>query len=486
MASTAATVAPGPQDQLPTRLKLVHGFGSIAYGVKDNGFSTFLLLFYNQVIGLDATAVSFALMLALILDAFIDPFIGHFSDRTYTKWGRRLPWLYIAPIPLAICWILLWVPPESFSTTEILVYLVVISILVRSLVSCCEVPSVALIPELTRDYDERTSIMRYRYLFGWAGGLLVLYLAYAVFLVPTEEIKDGILNPDGYLAYGIFGGVLMAAAVMLSALGQHKRVAHYPASRPPKITVGQMLSEMKESLSNKAFLILMGAGAIAFTSQGLTFSITNFLFLYVWRFDTLALQIYPIVLLFSAILAFLMVGPLNLRFGKRTSAVGAGILALILWTTPFLLRLAGYWPPVGEPLSTGLVYFFAWAATSLSITVMITSSSMIADIVEASEVETGRRTEGLFYAGNMFMQKCATGVGIFLTGLIVAWAGLSQKTAPDAVAPMVVDRLTIAYCIVITITAISSAYIFTRFPISREDHQARVAALAGATDQSPD
>ena len=86
--------------RLPLGLKLFHGLGSVAYGVKDNGFSTFLLIFYSQVVGLDASLVSLALMFALLADAFVDPLIGYFSDRTYTRWGRRHPWLYLAPIPL--------------------------------------------------------------------------------------------------------------------------------------------------------------------------------------------------------------------------------------------------------------------------------------------------------------------------------------------------------------------------------------------------
>ena len=134
-------------DRVPLHIKLFHGIGSIAYGVKDNGFSTFLLLFYNQVIGLDARLVSLALMLALFVDAFADPIIGHLSDRTYTKWGKRLPWLYIAPIPLGLAWILLWAAPASLGGW-IFAYLLVIAIMVRVLVSCCEVPSASLIPEL--------------------------------------------------------------------------------------------------------------------------------------------------------------------------------------------------------------------------------------------------------------------------------------------------------------------------------------------------
>ena len=97
------------RNALPVWLKVTHGFGSIAYGVKENGFGTFLLLFYNQVVGLEAWRVSLALMIAMFVDALVDPMVGHFSDRTYTRWGKRLPWLYVAAIPLGLAWMLLWV-----------------------------------------------------------------------------------------------------------------------------------------------------------------------------------------------------------------------------------------------------------------------------------------------------------------------------------------------------------------------------------------
>ena len=89
-----------PHTPLPLRIKLFHGFGAVAFGIKDNGFSVFLLIFYNQVLGMDAALVSLALAMALIIDAFVDPLLGNLSDRTYTRWGRRLPWLYAAPLPL--------------------------------------------------------------------------------------------------------------------------------------------------------------------------------------------------------------------------------------------------------------------------------------------------------------------------------------------------------------------------------------------------
>ena len=96
---------------LPFRLKLIHGFGAVAFGVKDGGFLFFLLFYYSQVLGMDAGLVGLILLAALVIDAVVDPLIGYLSDRTYTRWGRRLPWLYAAPIPLALVWVMLWSPP---------------------------------------------------------------------------------------------------------------------------------------------------------------------------------------------------------------------------------------------------------------------------------------------------------------------------------------------------------------------------------------
>ena len=78
----ASTPSPATGGKLPASLKIFHGMGAIAYGVKDNGFSTFLLIYYNQVLGMDAKLVGLALMLALLVDAVADPIIGYMSDRT--------------------------------------------------------------------------------------------------------------------------------------------------------------------------------------------------------------------------------------------------------------------------------------------------------------------------------------------------------------------------------------------------------------------
>jgi glycoside/pentoside/hexuronide:cation symporter, GPH family len=466
-----------PTERVPLKEKMFLGLGMTAYGIKDNGFSTFLLIFYNQVLGMDAKIVSLALGLALIIDAFADPIIGYMSDRTYTRWGRRLPWLYITAIPLALTWILLWMPPTDWGD-NIFFYLLGVGILVRTLMSCCEVPAVAMIPEMTSDYDERTVVSRYRFLFAWAGGLLMMFLAYDLFLVPTKEHPVGQLNPQGYWLYGLTGAALIALAVLSSAGGLHKRMAKLPDVKLPSIGIVSAFREMRESLSNRAFVIMLCAGAVALTSTQVTYVISSYLYLYVWEFSQGAFAIYPWFLFGSVIAAFFLVVPVTVKLGKREVSIGFSLASVTFWITPFILRLLGFWPEVGTTQSTSLLFVFFFGANVTAVAVQIALSSMIADIVEASELETGRRTEGIFYAAWFFAQKCATGLGIAITGLIVSFSGFPEKAQPGKVPAAAIDNLIISYCSLIVVAAVVSAAIFWRFPINRADHEERVRQLA--------
>ena len=144
----------------PVRLltKLFYGFGSLAYGVKDNGFQIFVLIFYNQLVGLPAHWVGAAVFIALIIDAFLDPVVGQVSDHWRSRWGRRHPFMYAAALPAALAYFAVWTPPHA-SQPLVFAYLVVIAVVVRACITVYEIPSSALSAELSADYDQRTSIL---------------------------------------------------------------------------------------------------------------------------------------------------------------------------------------------------------------------------------------------------------------------------------------------------------------------------------------
>ncbi|MBX7482815.1 MFS transporter [Qipengyuania qiaonensis] len=455
---------------LPQRLKLVHGFGAVAFGVKDSGFSFFLLPFYNLVLGVDASTVGAALATALVVDAMIDPLIGHLSDRTYTRWGRRLPWLYIAPVPLAVLWTMLWSPP--FVGSPGFWDIVALAVGVRLLLSACEVPSVSLVPEITDDYDERTTLFRYRFLSGWLGGLLMMVLTFTLFL-PTPESQ---LQPEGYAEYGMFGAALIAFAVIGSAAAQHRIVAHLPPRRPPPFSIRGAFAEIFDAFREKAFVIFALGGLAAYVLQGMTFSITQYVNLYVWQFSDLAFRLYPAVLFLSVVVMFLIVSPIHRRWGKPKAAAVAALIGLTFYCGPYVLLLAGAWPTPGSTASTVLLFALLIVANTASVVSIISATSMVAEIVEAFEERTGKRAEGTFYSGNWLVQKCATGGGILLTSLIVQSIDLAPGTPQADVGPETVERLVLLFVLAASALALFGAYWLSRFPITRAQHEARVAA----------
>ena len=168
--------------------KIAYGFGSVAFGIKGNGFDYFMLLFYSQVMGVDAYLVGLALLIALLVDAFSDPLIGYFSDNTHHRWGRRHPFMYAAAIPVAVSYFFMWNPPASLSGNDLFPYIVVAAIAVRTMITMFEIPNSALVAEMTDDYDERTSILSYRFFFGWAGGTFMGFLPSLIYWCPPTPL----------------------------------------------------------------------------------------------------------------------------------------------------------------------------------------------------------------------------------------------------------------------------------------------------------
>ncbi len=269
------------RDIASLRTKLFYGFGSVAFGVKDQGFAYFLLFFYNQVVGAPSAWVSSAIAVALIFDAFADPIVGQFSDNLRSRWGRRHPLMYAAAIPVAIGYYLLWNPP-AWSHAALFYYLIAIIMVVRTFITMYEIPSSALIAELTPDYDNRTSFLSYRYLFGWLGGLAMTLLAFGYFFKATPQYPVGQLNPDGYVGYSITACVLMVFAILASAAGTHKFIKYFtvPVKRP--LSLIRVLKEMLETVNHRSFIALIVSAVFSSIAAGTLTSLNNYFNTFFW------------------------------------------------------------------------------------------------------------------------------------------------------------------------------------------------------------
>lgn len=466
-----------PVRRLGRPTMLAYGFGAVAYGVKDFGFSTFLLFFFNQVMGLPAADVGLAILCALLLDAFIDPLIGSLSDRTRSRWGRRHPWMYAAALPIAIGWLLLWNPPE-LSNSAMLAWVFVFSVIVRSTVSAYEVPSQALSPELSADYDERTRIMAYRYLFGWAGGMAMLVASYGYLLAPYAGQTTGLLNRESYLGFSIAGAVAMFVAILVSSIGTHHEIGRLPKVDIEKNSIAGHFRELFQTANNRAFVILMGAGLCFYSAQGVSFSLSNYLYTYVWLMKGSDFIILAGALFLGVVGAFIVAPRVGRRIGKPVAAMAFMAAAAMLIVTPYALRLAGLFPDPGSPLMLPLLFTIFGVNATCNVSSTILGASMMADVVEHSEVKTGRRSEGVFFAGGFFVQKCTTGVGIFLSGKIITGIGFPEGAQPGTVAAGTIDTLTVIFCALYLGFGFLAALLYSRFPFGKAEHEARIEALA--------
>lgn len=473
--SDTAVVVP-PARRVGPRSRWSFGFGSIAYGIKDSGFATFLLLFYNQVVGLSADQVGLAIMAALVVEAFVDPLVGWLSDHTRSRWGRRHPWMYASALPVAIGWLLLWNPPH-WAQGPLLIYLFASALLTRIALSMFEIPSSALGPELSSDYDERTRLFSFRYLFGWGGGLLMLLLAYTVFLRPDATHANGLANAHGYSAMAMFAAVVMALSITLSSIGLHHEIDRLPPAPAAGGTLGEHLRVFRRTIANKGFLILMVAGLCAYTAQGISFALSNYNYQFVWRLAGGDYVWLPLALLAGATIAFFVAPGLTRGGNKAKVAATMSVASVFFLITPYVLRLTHLFPEPGTSWLLPILLCIFMCNTACSVAAFILGAAMLADVVEESELRTGERSEGVFFAGGFFVQKLCGGLGIFGAGQILAWSSFPQAARIGQVPVATIDRMTLLYIATMIVFYGGGAAFYALFPFGRAEHEARLARL---------
>jgi Na+/melibiose symporter-like transporter len=469
--------------RLPFGTKLAYGFGAVAFGVKNNGFDYFLLLFYSQVMGVDAPLVGLALLIALIFDAFSDPVVGYLSDNTHSRWGRRHPWMYASALPVAICYFMLWIPPAGLTGNALFPYILVLAILIRVSITLFEVPSSALSAELTKDYDERTSLFSYRYFFGWIGGTLMATVTLAVFLAPTEAIPNGLLNKEGYGTYGIFASILILISILVTALGTHRQIAHFKAPPPKRaMTLKRIFVEIYETLGDKSFLALFLTALFGAVAAGLSAGLTFYMSGYFWEFSTDQISVLSFSIIISAFIALLISPLISRHVGKKRGAIIVGISAFTIAPTPVVLRLLGMMPENGDPMVFPIVWLAFITEITLVITLSILTSSMMADLVEDSEIRTARRSEGILFAAATFARKAVQGFGVLAASAVLALVQFPKGVAPGQVPDETIYRLGLYYAptlFVLWVLAIASLKLYR---IDRSTHEENLRTLAAQED----
>jgi glycoside/pentoside/hexuronide:cation symporter, GPH family len=388
--------------------------------------------------------------------------------------------MYASAVPTAIAFYFLFDPPLGWPKSYLLIYMAVMLVTVRLLLSLYEIPSSALGPELTLDYDQRTSLMSSRFFFGTLGGAGMSFVALQVFLRKDATHPLGLLNPAGYREAAVASGIVIFLSIMISCLGTHRLIAALVHEPRVRSSWREKFREVSGTLINRSFMALTIAGIVGAISAGLRQGLDFYISAYFWEFTPAQMSYLAIASLFAAFAGVGVAPAVASRFGKKPAMIGVFFLSLFAGITPITMRLFGLAPANGTHALLALVIIFSFFAATLGISGFIIASSMMADVVEDAAVSTGQRSEGLLFAANGLISKCVTGVGTFFSGLILAWVSFPQHATPGQVDPEVLRHLGVVFVpIVATFSAIAITVLMF-YDIDRTTHLRNLERLEGA------
>ena len=459
---------------ITTTIKRNYAVGAAANGVKTDMFTFFLLFFYTNIAGLQPALAGLAILIALCVDAVTDPLMGTISDRTNSRWGRRHPYMFISFVPISIGYILLFLPNPSWDVTQtgLFLWMVSFAILTRVGMTLFDIPHRAFGGEVTKNYEERTLLMSWREMIAWVAGLSNAFLGYGIFFASTPEYPQGQLNPDAWLPFAITGAIVMVITVLYSSFSTKNEVKAL-SKWSGSISLGDILKELKIALGNKSFLIFFFGNLFLSLSWGLANTLTLFVNTYFWEFEATQIKYFLPIYLVATLFAFYLTPRLVDLYDKRLIVLVCIGAVGVLSPAAFIMYNLGLTPEKG---SLQLVFFissFLLFLITFNITGIMVRDSMVGDIADEVELQSGKRQEGILFATVGFMQKLNAGLGSFFAGQVLNIINFdrSNHTAEQAYSLAFVQGP------VTTLLMIVPLIIFYKYSLSAKKHKEIMKAL---------
>jgi len=433
-------------DRLPRRTKLLYGAGDTGFSLTSTIIGAYLAIFLTDVVGVAPSVAAAAIFVGRSWDYVNDPLIGHISDRTRTRWGRRRPFLLFGALPYALAFVLLWYRPPIESDLGLAIYYAVAYVVYDAAATFVYMPYFALTPELTLDYDERTSLTSYRMFFSILASLVAFTIPLAIVGSFTPE------NAPRVLTMGVIFGVASALPLLLTFFGTRERQVYMEQEQP------RLFQSLRAALKNPPFVF--GAGIFLLTWVAVNVLEATLLYFVKYGVERESQSDLIMAVIFcTAILALPFWEWASRHWNKRWAYAGGvafwAVVQLVMVTlTPstglapllFLCVLAG--------IGVGAAHVLPW--------------SIIPDAIEWDEWQTGERHEGMFYSLITLMQKVATSIAIPLALLLLDVTGYVPNAARQPASALWGIRILAGP---IPAVLLCAGILFAiRYPLSRERH----------------
>ncbi|MBN2392264.1 MAG: MFS transporter [Anaerolineae bacterium] len=428
-----------------------------AYGIGDLGSSVgpgtiipfWYSIFLTDIVRMDLKLVSLFWVIVTLWDAVNDPLFGFLSDHTRTRWGRRRPYLLFGAMPFGLFFAALWLIPPTQNQMLLFAYYTVAYILYEGSATAIGCPYSALMPELTLDHDERTSLVTYRMAVSIGAGLAApLFLGLVVFpMFPAR-------SPQAYQTIGIVSGLTFIPPLLITFFGTKER-AEFQVAKPLPLreAVGFVMR-------NKAFWYSLALRILSWMPVVIVQAVFAYYLIYWTRMTEDETSIVQGVILAVALLLLPAVNWLAKRMEKKS----AYIVTTATWVLVMLAIL-----PVPQGVKIPIYIVAALAGFGVS-SAHVLPTAISTDVLEVDELMSGQRQEGAYAGIAVFVDKLARMVILALLPIVLQWAHYVQPTDADPFPAQPASALTalrIFVSVVPAVVLVFSIIVAYFYPITR-------------------
>lgn len=459
--------------RVPLGLKLTYAVGSSAEATISFAFNSFNFFFYTNILGVPGTLAGLAVSIALFFDAVTDPLVGAWSDRWRSRWGRRHPFMFMAPLPVMLALFFIYSPPDFLGDVGLFLWLTCLTVFMRGCMTLYHVPHLALGAELSADFTERTRVMSMNTLLGAVGGLSIAFVGYSYFFAATPDFDNGLLNRAAYPRFAVVAALVGGAIMLYSTIFTMKvipRLSKIPEAQE-NFSLKSFLQDCKDAVRNRNYAVLLIGYLLLSATLGVRDTIGLHMNTYFWELVPEQIRYFLVFVAIAPILGFAFTAPLHNRFQKKPVIIFGLISLLLFATAPVLLRILGWFPENNTPWLLPTLIVFTLVTATCGIVLLISVMSALADVADEQELMTGMRQEGMFYAARSFFAKASSGLGHLLAGIALDVIAFPVGAEPGTIDPDTVLHLGLIDGPIAVIPGAIAVAFYLRYDLTRERHK---------------
>jgi GPH family glycoside/pentoside/hexuronide:cation symporter len=444
------------------------GLGQAAATGTENALFTLASPIYTVMLGVSPIALSLTLFVHRIWNAFCDPVAGQYSDNLRTRWGRRRPFLLFLGVPMALSYGAIWFYPAAATPNAALLHFGLTCLVFVTLSSWYFVPLTALQLEVTNDYHERTRVASVVGICTWA---LTLCNQWMFPLIQSNHFAEPL---HGVRIVAVVAAVYFSLLALAPAFWVPERVNVGVIT--PAVRKQPLVEAVRQSFANRDFVLITIARSVSNLAQSTVASLGFFLnYLLAHAGDLRSAAPLQGLLgsgyVVACIASYWGFKHLALRFGKRRALQLAAAVYVVAGGVKLLVYLPGErWWQLIVPVLNGI------AAAGVTLV----TTSMLADIVDVDERDTGRRREGLYAAVISWVDRIGAAVGSLGFGFLLVGIGYETQRGGSQ-HPATIELMKWIYALLPALGGIAAIVCAARYRLT----EAQVCAIKAELERRP-